>query len=128
MTATLRSFVDGDVSHAVPLDPVSDMTQAIVPSVGDSGRATVLLAGDAVGSAEVLARLSGGGKEVVSVDLAPGRVALVKLPGKTVLVQVTPTGTAVRGAVVVEDAGATVIGLRELVRTGLVPDVRPALP
>jgi len=128
VTATLRSFVDGDVSHAVPLDPVSEMTQAIVPAVGDSGRATVLLTGDAVGSAEVLARLSGGGKEVVAVDLAPGRVALVKLPTKTVLVQVTPTGTAVRGAVVVEDAGATVVGLRELVGTGLVPDVRPALP
>jgi hypothetical protein len=45
-----------------------------------------------------------------------------------VLVQVTPTSTPVRGAVVSVDGGATVLGLRELVRTGLVADLRPALP
>jgi hypothetical protein len=128
VTATLRSFVDGDVSHAVPLPTVTDMTQAIVPEVGPRARATVLLTGDAVGSAEVLARLAGGGKEVVDVDLSPGRTASVELPPRTVLVQVTPSGTGIRGAVVIEDGGATVIGLHELVRTGLVPDVRAALP
>ena len=73
-------------------------------------------------------RLSGGGKKVVDVDLAPGRTVSVTLPPKTVLVQVTPTGSGVRGAVLVEDGGATVIGLHQLVRTGLVPNVRPALP
>ena len=51
MTATLRSFVDGDLSHAVPLQAVTEATQAILPD----GRATVLLAADAVGSAEVVA-------------------------------------------------------------------------
>ena len=128
VTATLRSFVDGDLSHAVPLPVVTEATQAIVPEIGPRATATVLLTGDAVGSAEVLARLSGGGKEVVPVDLAPGRTATVELPPRTVLVQVTPSGTGVRGAIVVEDGGGTVIGLHELVRTGLVPDVRPALP
>jgi hypothetical protein len=128
VTATLRSFVEGDVSHAIPLPAVTDATQAILPKVSPDGQVTVLLTGDAVGSAEVLARLSGGGKKVVAVDLAPGRTAAVTLPPKAELVQVTPRGTAVRGAVVVEDGGATVIGLRDLVRTGLVPNVRPALP
>jgi hypothetical protein len=124
LTATLRSFVDGDVSHAVPLTPVSAPTQAILPR----GVATVLLSSPSVGSAEVVARLPGGGKKVQRVDLAPGRTAAVRLPEDVTLVQVTPTGTAVRGAVVVVDGGATVIGLHELVRNGLVPDLRPALP
>jgi hypothetical protein len=128
VTATLRSFVDGDVSHAVPVEPVADATQVLLPELGPRGRAAVVLSGDAVGSAEVLARLAGGGTKVVAVDLKPGTTASVKLPPKTVLVQVTPSGTAVRGALVVEDGGASVTGLHELVRTGLVPDVRPALP
>ena len=128
VTATLRSFVGGDVSHAVPLPVVTEATQAILPELGAQGRATVLLAADAVGSAEVLARLSGGGKKVIDVDLKPGSTASVTLPARTVLVQVTPTGAGVRGALVVQDGGATVIGLRQLVRTGLVPAVRPALP
>ncbi len=128
VTATLRSFVDGDLSHAVPLPAVTDATQAIVPEIGPRATATVLLTSNTVGSAEVLARLSGGGKKVIAVDLAPGRTASVELPPRTVLVQVTPSGTSVLGAIVVEDGGGTVIGLHELVRTGLVPDVRPALP
>lgn len=128
VTATLRSFVGGDVSHAVPLPLVADATLALVPEVGPQGRATVLVTSDGVGSAEVLARLSGGGKKVVTVELKPGTTQVVDLPKRTVLVQVTPTGTGVRAALLVEDGGAAVTGLRELVRTGLVPDVRPALP
>ncbi len=124
VTATLRSFVDGDVSQTIPAGLVTAPTQAILPA----GRATVLVTGDAVGSAEVLARLQGGGKKVVDVDLAPGRTASVPLPARAVLVQVTPSRTDVRAAVVVQDGGATVLGLRDLVLTGLVPDLRPALP
>jgi hypothetical protein len=124
VTATLRSFVDGDISHAVPLVPISAATQVILPA----GQGTVLLTSEAVGSAKVLARLKGGGQKVVSVDLAPGRTASVRLPKDAVMVQVTPSGTGVRGAVVVTDGGAAVLGLRDLILTGLVPNVRPALP
>jgi hypothetical protein len=124
LTASLRSFVEGDLSHAVPVVTVAEATQVILPE----GRSTVLLRADSVGSAEVLARLSGGGKEVKQVDLAPGRTVPVRLPEGAVLVQVTPRATAVHGAVVTVGGGAAAIGLHELVRTGLVPDVRPALP
>lgn len=124
VTATLRSFVGGDVSHTVPLPTLTASTRVILLT----GRATVVLSGDSVGTAEVLTRLSGGGKSVVTLDLAPGRTASVELPKGAELVQVTPTGTTLHGAVVVEDGGATVIGLRDLVMTGLVPNVRPALP
>jgi hypothetical protein len=124
VTATLRSFVAGDLSHTVPLPVLTGQTQTILPD----GRATVVLAGEGVGTAEVLARLAGGGKKVVTVDLAPGRTSSVRLPPRAVLVQVTPGGTTLRGAVVVTEGGAAVLGLRDLVMTGLVPDVRPALP
>jgi hypothetical protein len=124
VTATLRSFVDGDVSHTVPLPPVTDATQVVVPE----GQGIVLLAADEVGSAEVVSQLADGGRKVAAVDLAPGRTAVVRLPRGAVLAQVTPTGAPVRGVLVVQDQGAAVIGLHELVRTGLVPDLRPALP
>jgi len=124
VTATLRSFVDGDVSHAVPLPLVTGATQAVLPE----GRATVLLASEVVSSAEVLARLAGGGKDVHQIDLVPGRTIAVRLPEGATLVQVTPAGAALRGAVVSQAEGAAVVGLHDLVRTGLVPDVRPALP
>ena len=71
VTATLRSFVAGDLSHTVPLPVLTGQTQTILPD----GRATVVLAGEGVGTAEVLARLDGGGKKVVTVELAPGRDA-----------------------------------------------------
>jgi hypothetical protein len=124
LTASLRSFVWGDVSHAVPVRPISAATETILPP----GRATVLLSSDAVGSAEVVARLKAGGQKVVSVDLAPGRTAAIALPKDAVMVKVSPSRADVSGSVVVEDDGAAVLGLRDLVLTGLVPDVRPALP
>ena len=124
VTATLRSFVDGDVSHSVPLQAVVQATQAIVPE----GRATLLLSAEEVGSAEVVVRLAGGGQKVEAVDLAPGRTVSVRLPRGAVLAEVTPRGAAVRGTVVVQDGGAALLGLHELVRSGLVPDLRPALP
>ena len=124
VTATLRSFVAGDVSHAGPVTPFAEQTQAILPE----GRSTVLLSASSVGGAEVVARLPNGTEKVKSVDLVPGRTVRVPLPKNAELVQVTPSSAAVRGAVVTVQGGAAVTGLRELVRTGLVPDIRPALP
>jgi hypothetical protein len=123
VTATLRSFVGGDVSHSVPLTMFAEPTQALLPP----GRGSVLLSSSAVGSAEVVARRADGSEKVRSIDLAPGRTVVVKVPVDTVLVQVTPS-VAVRGSVVVADDGAAVIGFRELARTDLVPALRPALP
>ena len=112
------------MSLSVPSSVVTEATQSVLPE----GRATVLLTSDTVGSAEVLARLAGGNKDVQEVDLVPGRTVVVRLPKGATLVQVTPRGGALRGVVVAQDGGATVLGLHDLVRTGLVPDVRPALP
>ena len=40
----------------------------------------------------------------------------------------TPTRTSVRAAVLLSGTGTAVVPLRELVLTGLVPDVRPGVP
>ncbi len=124
VTATLRSFVSGDLSHAVPLTTFGEETQAILPR----GRSTVVLNARSVTSAEIVAFKRGGGQKVTAVDLSPGRTTSVRLPREAVLVRVTPSSSDVRGAVVTVRGGAAVTGLRDLVRTGLVPDLRPALP
>jgi hypothetical protein len=124
VTATLRSFVAGDISDAVPLTPFSEATQAILPD----GQSTVLLSSAFVAAAEVVSYNGDGDQKTSAVDLSPGRTVSVKLPKDAVLVTVTPSSAPVRGAVVTTDGGTSVLGLRELVRTRLVPGLRSALP
>ena len=51
------------------------------------------------------------------------------LPDDAVLVTVDPMRTTVRASVLAATPqGTAVVALRELQRTGLVPDVRPGLP
>jgi len=45
-----------------------------------------------------------------------------------VLVSVLPERASVTGSVLVSGTGAAVVPLTPLVRSGLVPDVRPGLP
>ena len=126
VTATLRSFVGGDLSHAVAGEAVSSPTTVVLPT----GSKQLLLSGaDKVGVVTVVAHTAGG-KELVSrrIELNPGRGAAVDLPEGATLLTVTPDGTSVIGAVLVQGRGSTVVPLRELVRTGLIPDVRPGTP
>ena len=62
------------------------------------------------------------------VELAPDTGADVALPDDAALVMLTPERTSVRAAVLLTGTGTAVVPLRELVLTGLVPDVRPGLP
>lgn len=126
VTATLRSFADGDVSHAVSGTRVAAGATVLVPE----GPKRVLLAGaDAVGAVTVVAR-SASGEQLVSkrAELRPGRGTIVRLPRQATQVSVVPERTTVTGAVLVSGNGAAVIALTELVRNGLIPDVRPGLP
>lgn len=126
VTATVRSFVDGDLSHAVAGTPVSTSTTAIVPG----GQHRLVLAGaDAVGVVTVVSRsLLGDVLATQRVELMPGRGATIALPQKAALLTITPERTSVIGAVLVTGDGAAVVRLHELVRSGLIPDVRPGLP
>jgi Family of unknown function (DUF5719) len=127
VTATLRSVVDGDLSHATSGTPVTTGSTVVLPE----GDKQVLLAqADGVGVVRVMAR-SADGKKVAttSAEVRPGAGAVVKLPPNATLVSVVPSRVSVVGAVQVTGAGgAAVVPLVELVRNGLIPDVRPGLP
>ncbi|MCR6031436.1 hypothetical protein GGQ22_08240 [Nocardioides sp. zg-579] len=126
VTATLRSFVGGDLAHAVPPGEVSSSTVAVVPE----GRKRLVLGGaTSTGVVEVVAR-DASGEELAAkrVEVSPDRGFAVGLPARAVHLTVTPRRTPVVGAVVAATGGSGVVRLRELVRSSLVPDVRPGLP
>lgn len=122
LTAAARHFVDGDLSHAVPPEPV-DETSVVVPP---GPKRLLLGAATAPGGVRVVSRDAEG--EVVGderVEVAPARGATLDLPDEAVLVAVTVNNTLVGGAVLVEDDGAAAFRLRPLQRSGLIADVRP---
>jgi len=127
VTTTLRSFVDGDLSHAVPAQPLTEATTVIAAP----GEKRLLLGGaDRAGVVTVRAT-SAEGVQVTEerVEVAPGRGYLVPLPPQAALVTVTPRSAEIAGSVLSRtDDGRAVVRLRALQRTSLVPDVRPGLP
>jgi hypothetical protein len=125
LATTLRTFADGDLSHAVAGLPVRRGASAVVPS----GAKRVLLAGATkVGAVTVVAR-SATGEQLAQTraDLQPGRGTVVTVPDGATLVTVTPEQTSVHAAVIVSGTGTAVLPLVDPVTSGLVPDVRPGL-
>ncbi len=126
LTATLRSFVGGDLSHAVAGTPLTSGATLLAPE----GTKQVLLGGaDAVGVVTVVARTAHG-KELLSkrVALQPGKGALLDLPRKAAVISLVPERTGVVAALLLTGRGAAVVPFTETVRSGLVPAVRPGLP
>ncbi len=134
VTATLRSVVAGDLSHAVAGDVLDGPATVLLPTGGKDVDKTVELAGATrTGSVSVVARSASGEElDTTRVDITPDRGVSVKLPAGAVLVTVTPERTSVTGAVLVtatgKTAGAAVVPLRLPALNALVPDVRPGLP
>ncbi|MFC4784140.1 DUF5719 family protein [Nocardioides sp. MAHUQ-72] len=126
VTATLRTFVGGDLSHAVAGPPVRTGATAVVP---EGGKRVVLAGARAVGAVTVVAR-SSTGEELARTraDVQPGRGTVVTVPPRATLVSVETERTSVHGAVLVTGRGAAVVPLVEPVVSGLVPDVRPGVP
>ncbi len=126
VTATLRSFAEGDLSHAVSGTPVSSGARVVVPQ----GPKQVVLAGAEAAGVVTVVAFSESGERLASMraEVGPGRGTVVKLPEKAVLVAVTPERTPVTGAVLVSGNGAAVVPLTELVRNGLIPAMSPGLP
>jgi hypothetical protein len=105
---------------------VSEATATVVPA----GPKHLLLAGaDADGKVTVTS-YSQRGKQLdqQQVQLGPDTGADLTLPDGAVLVTLSPQGSSVRAAVLLSGTGTAVVPLRELVLTGLVPDVRPGVP
>ena len=106
--------------------PVAGPT--LVP-VAYPGARLVLGGAETLGTVEVVS-YDGRGREVGSkmVEIGPEAAVEVKVPGRAALLRVEPQDTSVEGALVLTNAdGAAVVGLRELLREGLAPDVRPGL-
>jgi hypothetical protein len=126
VTTSLRQFAGADLSLLTAAPAVDETTAVVVPA----GPKHLLLAGaDAAGGATVTS-YSARGKQLDQqvVELGPGAGADLTLPDEAAMVTVTPQGTAVRAAVLLSGTGTAVVPLRELVLTGLVPDVRPGVP
>ncbi len=126
VTATLRQVVGGDLSLLSAAPALVTTAAAVVPA----GPKRLLLAGpDAVGVATVTAYAANGKQlDQQRIELAPDAGADVALPDDAALVTLTPERTSVRAAVMFSGTGTAVVPLRELVLTGLVPDVRPGIP
>lgn len=134
VTATLRSYVRGDLSHAVGVAPIDDSATVVLPTREAKETATVELAGATrTGAVTVVARSASGAElDTTKVDLVPGQGVSVDLPARTALVTVLPERTSVVGAVLVATRrgpqGSVVLPLTVPAMNGLVPDVRPGLP
>ena len=126
VTTTLRQVTGGDLALLTGTPALDAATAALVPA----GTKRLLLAGsDAVGVATVTAYTDRGKVlEEQRVELVPGAGADVTLPDGASLVTLVPERASVHAAVLVSGSGTAVVPLRELVLTGLVPDVRPGIP
>ena len=125
-TSSFRGRVRGDLLSIVPSGAVTQPT--LVP-VAYPGSRLVLGGAQALGTVDVIA-YDGQGREVSNktVEIGPEAAVEVKVPGRAALLRVVPQGTPVAGSLVLGNGdGAAVVGLRELLREGLVPDVRPGL-
>ena len=134
VTATLRSQVGDDLSHAVSGVPITGAATAVLPGgVAKGPKATevsVVLAGASrTGTVTVVSRDADGSElDRTTIDVTPGRGFTIPVPAEAVQVTVTPAKAAVTGAVLVSrQGGAAVLPLTVPVTSGLVPNVRPGL-
>jgi hypothetical protein len=131
ITATLRSYVGGDLSHAVPADVVETSATVLLPDGAKGDTKSLLLAGATqAGDVTVTSRSASGDKlDSTKVEITPDRGVTVKLPVDAVLVTVTPARTTITGSAMVSGrSGVAVLPLRQPVLSGLIPAVRPGLP
>ena len=127
VSAGLRSDVRDDLTHAVITPAVTRQGAALLPA----GAKRLLLAGaERPGVATVVAR-SADGRELqeTRVEIGPDRSVSTRLPEGAASVSVEVSRTeAVVSVLVTSPRGAVVVPLAETVRSGLVPQVDPALP
>lgn len=124
LTSTVRSFVEGDLSHTTSGVPVTSAA-ALAPT----GDKRVTLAGaTGAGTVTIIARNQSGGRVTRQrIDVAADRGFTVSVPPEATLVELESQGTSIIGSVVISGDGATVIPLTQLVRDNLVAQVRPGL-
>ncbi|QBR91972.1 DUF5719 family protein [Nocardioides euryhalodurans] len=124
VTSGLSSVVEDDLVHAAPVVAVGAPMTALVPP----GESSVRLAG-AAGAGVVVVESFDDGRSLGEerLELTEGSGGAIDLPEGTSLVRITPRRTSVAASVVTTGNGATVVPVGDLVRTALVPSVRPGL-
>lgn len=127
VSSSLRQATD-DLSLVAPAVPISHPTALVLPA----GRARILLTGGRTAGTVTVTTSDATGAQLgtSTIDLAPETAANVVLPKGTALVRLDPDALAgqVRGAVLIQKPGATVLPFTDLPRTSPVPVVRPGLP
>jgi hypothetical protein len=128
VTASVVTSSATDRVVTVPDQPFRDEAATLLPVVAGHGSphvsGTVYLSADAAGSATVTAYDASGKRLLHQVAaLQQGRTVSVRLPQDASYLHVSPSGTRVQGAVLVDGSGATVIPLSELLTKGLVPRI-----
>lgn len=127
VTATLASYVGGDLSFTGPGPTVSGKGAALVPE----GRAQVVLGQATTAGLVTVVSRDPQGRQLASeaVEVTPGRAFVVDLPRGTAVVTLLVERTTVEGSVVVSgDDGAVVLPFTAPQLVGQVPEVAPALP
>jgi len=131
ITASIRSYVDRDLSHTVSGLPVSSATTVLAPA----GDKQLLLAGASQSGSVSVTALAVDGTVLAEkrTEVLPGRGYVVDLPRRAALVTLSPSQASVIGSLLVSDTdgsdrGATIIRFRPQVTSGLVGSVRPGLP
>ena len=125
VTASLRTLAAGDLSHAVAGTPVTSRAALALPS----GAKRLVVGGATALGVATWTAIDTDGKELARerVEIGPGTSHRIKLPAAAALVDLRLQRA---GAVAVVEAGPpglAVLPMTELVVSGQVPDVRPAL-
>ena len=127
VVSAFRGRRGGDLLTLSPGERVTGPTLLAVPA---GGKRLVLGGATSLGTATVVS-LDEKGRELAreAVEVQPDRAVVVPLPERSGTVRVEPDRTSLVGSVLLQgEAGAAVLGLRELVREGRVPAVLPGLP
>ena len=126
VTASVRSFVDGDLSLTTAGERLSvGTTTAVVPA----GPKQLLLAGAERAGVVVARTLDADGAVLDSqrAELAAERGTTLDLPDEARLLRLRLRGTGAVASVALDgEGGAGFLPLRDLLTRGLVADVRPA--
>lgn len=124
LTATVRSFVDADLSHSVPGEPVT--SSAVLTPTGP--KQLVVAGAEGAGTVTVSATDESGERVARRrLEVVANRGFAFDLPPEATLVEVSVSGTTVVGSVVATGDGAAVMPLRQQVLDSLVAQVRPGL-
>ncbi|PVG83095.1 hypothetical protein DDE18_07135 [Nocardioides gansuensis] len=125
VTSSLRTLAAGDLSHAVPGEPLEGRAGAVLPP----GPKRLLLSGaEGAGTVTWLA-LDERGREVAqeTVRVSEGTSQRIALPPPAAVLDVRVEDTTLLAALEMGPPGLAVVPLAPLPLTGEVPDVRPAL-